>query len=94
MRASAQQTLNKYRRIASDFRRFLAQCVRRRVCIALVGLRHMLIDGYVTRVLRASEVAGNTLMIKEDLDRRNRPIVITYSPGTVTLMFVEIRFGL
>lgn len=54
----------------------------------------MLIDGYVTRVLRASEVAGNTLMIKEDLDRRNRPIVITYSPGTVTLMFVEIRFGL
>ena len=57
MRAVTQQALDKYRRIAPDFCGFLAQGVRRRVGIALVGLRHMLIDGDVARALRASKIS-------------------------------------
>jgi hypothetical protein len=32
----------------------------------------MLIDGDVARALRASDVAGDTLVVKEDLDRTIR----------------------
>ena len=64
-----EQTFDKRRRVGAHFRRFSTQCLGRRVCIALVRLGHMFIDGDVARALRASDVAGDPFMINEGFDR-------------------------
>lgn len=65
-----------------------------RVCLALVGLGHMFIDGDVARALRALDVAGDTLVVKEDLDCpiRQPDIYAWRRPSVLSTPFVHSCF--
>jgi len=68
MRPVAHQALDQDGGVGPDFGGPSDQGGRRRDCVTLMRLRHVGVDGDMTGALRTTDMAGDALVIVEDLD--------------------------